>query len=310
MTIRRVSVNDRQLKYILAIAQERNLTTAAQKLYISQPSLSSMLAHIEGELGVKLFDRSVSPLLLTYAGEQYINSAEQILSIMNNLKNNLELVANSLTGRLNIGCSSHFTSTLIPYIIPAFTNQYPDVQINLAEGERLYLEQKLMSGNLDMIFTTLGGSENKNIEYIPLYKEEFVLITPLNYVPNLYSQSDEQQDGFIDLKELENESFVFMKPGHQLRFTIDRIFQDNGFIPKLLLETDNWITCLRLTEEAMAFTILPNAKFDASINRINIFRINPTYYRKMFLCIRKGAFRTKIMDEFINFSLSLIEKKI
>nr|WP_312579209.1 LysR family transcriptional regulator [Sedimentibacter sp.] len=303
-------MNDRQLKYILAIAQERNLTTAAQKLYISQPSLSSMLAHIEEELGVKLFDRSVSPLMPTYAGEQYINSAEQILSIMTNLKHHLDRVADSLTGRLNIGCSSHFSSTLIPCIVPAFMNQYPDIQINLAEGERLYLEQKLISGNLDLIFTTLGGSENKNIEYIPLYKEEFVLISPLNYVPNSYSQSNGQRDIFIDLKELEDEPFVFMKSGHQLRFTIDRIFQDIGFTPKLLLETDNWMTCIRMAEEAMAFTILPNAKFDTPIDRINIFRINPTHYRKMFLCIRKGAYHTKIMDEFIDSALSLIAEKV
>ena len=302
-------MNDRQLKYILTIAREGNLTTAAQKLYISQPSLSSMLAHVEEELGVKLFDRSVSPLIPTYAGEQYIKSAEQILSIINDLKHNLERISNSLAGRLNIGCSSHFSSTLIPYIVPAFMDRYKDVQINLAEGERIELEQKLMSGNLDLIFATYGSSENKNIEYIPLYEEEFVLISPLNYVPQFYSQSDKQQEGFIDLKELENEAFVLMKSGHQLRFTIDRIFQDSGFIPKLLLETDNLRTCLRLAEEAMAFTILPNSKLDTPVDRIKIFRINHTYYRKMFLCCRKGAYRTEIMDRFIDFTLLLLAEK-
>jgi len=302
-------VNDRQLKYILTIAQEGNLTTAAQKLYISQPSLSSMLAHVEEELGVKLFDRSVSPLVLTYAGEQYINSAEKILSIINDLKHNLDRISDSMAGRLNIGCSSHFSSTLIPYIVPAFTNLYSDVQINLTEGERIELEQKLMSGNLDLIFTTYGSSENKNIEYIPLYKEEFVLITPFNYIPKHYSRSNTRQDGIVDMKELENESFVLMKPGHQLRFTTDRIFQDSGFIPKLVLETDNWRTCLRLAEEAMAFTILPNSKLDTPIGRVKVFRINHTYYRRMFLCYRKGAYHTKIMDVFIDYALSLLAEK-
>lgn len=302
-------MNDRQLKYILTIAREGNLTSAAQKLYISQPSLSSMLAHVEEELDVKLFDRSVSPLKLTYAGEQYINSAEQILSILNDLNHNLERISNSLAGRLNIGCSSHFSSTLIPYIVPVFMNRYSDVQINLTEGERIDLEKKLMSGNLDLIFTTYGNSENKNIEYIPLYKEEFVLISPSNYVPNCYSQSDQPPDSLIDLKDLENESFVLMKPGHQLRFTIDRIFQDSGFIPKVILETDSWKTCLSLAAEGMAFTILPNSKLEKPIDRIKIFRINQKYYRSMFLCYRKGAFRTKIMDEFINFTLSLLEQK-
>lgn len=302
-------MNDRQLKYILTIAQEGNLTTAAQKLYISQPSLSSMLAHVEEELGVKLFDRSVSPLIPTYAGEQYIRSAEQILSIINDLNRNLERISNSLAGRLNIGCSSHFSSTLIPYIVPAFVKRYPDVQINLTEGERMALEHKLTSGNLDLIFTTCGNSKNKNIEYIPLYKEEFVLISSLSYAPKLYYRSDEQQDSFIDLKELENEPFVIMKQGHQLRFTIDNIFHDSGFTPKLLLETDNWGTCLRMAEEAMAFTILPYVKLDTPIDRVKVFRINHKYYREMFLCYRKGAYCTNIMDEFVNFSLSLFAEK-
>ncbi|MBW7573196.1 LysR family transcriptional regulator [Caproiciproducens faecalis] len=302
-------MNDRQLKYILTIAREGNLTSAAQKLYISQPSLSSMLAHVEEELDVKLFDRTVSPLKLTYAGEQYINAAEQILSIINDLNHNLERISNSLAGRLNIGCSSYFSSTLIPYIIPVFKNRYSDVQINLTEGERMDLEKKLMSGNLDLIFTTYGNSENKNIEYIPLYKEEFVLISPLSYVPDSYSESDQSTDSLVDLKTLENESFVLMKPEHQLRFTIDRIFQDSGFIPKVILETDSWKTCLSLAAEGMAFTILPNSEYGMPVDRLKFFRINQTYYRSMFLCNRKGAFRTKIMDEFINFTISLLKQR-
>jgi len=302
-------LNERQLKYILTIAREGNLTTAAQKLYISQPSLSSMLSHVEEELGIKLFDRSISPLKPTYAGEQYINAAEQILSIINDLKHNLEQISNSSAGRLNIGCSPHFSSTLLPYIVPAFMKRYSNVQLNLAEGERIELEQKLVSGNLDLIFTTYGASANKNIEYIPLYQEEFMLISPLNYIPQQYLPSDKQENGFIDLKELENEYFVLIKPGHQMRFTIDRIFEDSGFVPKVLLETDDWRTCLRLVEEAMAFTILPYSRLDIPINRIKFFRINHTYYRKMFLCYRKKAYRTKIMDEFINFTLSLLAEK-
>lgn len=78
-------MTDRQLKYIVAIAEAGSISLAAKRLYISQPSLSSLLSHVEDEIGVLLFDRDTSPLKPTYAGEQYIAAAKQILGIQRNL---------------------------------------------------------------------------------------------------------------------------------------------------------------------------------------------------------------------------------
>ena len=73
-------MNLKQARYICAIAREGSITAAAKKLYVSQPSLSQMLKQVEGELGVALFDRSVSPFQLTYAGEKYLQAANNILA--------------------------------------------------------------------------------------------------------------------------------------------------------------------------------------------------------------------------------------
>ena len=297
-------MNDRQLKYILTIAKEKNLTTAAQKLYISQPSLSSMLSTVEKQLGVKLFDRSVTPMMPTYAGEQFIETAEQIVNAYSDLRRKIDDINNAMVGRLNVGCGPQSSHMLIPKILPPFINQYPGIQINLFEERRMSLEKKLISADLDLIITTLGNSKNPNIEYITLYQEELILITSASSDVSL-SPGPEEEDGYVDLKEVKDKPFVLMKSGHQLRMVIDKIFQDNGFMPKIILETDSWETCLLLTEVGSAYTVLPKPKINIMDNRcIKMFRIRPQYFREVCLCYRKGAYRSKIIDAFIDTALS------
>lgn len=298
-------MNDRQLKYILTIAKEKNMTSAAQKLYISQPSLSSMLSNVEKQLGVKLFDRSVTPMILTYAGEQFIETAERIVNAYSDLSRKIDDINNSMVGRLSIGCGPQSSHMLIPKILPPFIRQYPGIQINLFEERRMSLEKKLISADLDLIITTMGNSKNANIEYIPLYREELMLITQASSDTSPYPEPRKEEDGFINLKELQDKPFVLMKSGHQLRMLIDKIFEDNGFEPKILLETDSWETCLLLTEVGSAYTILPKPKINIMDNRcVRMFSIRQQYYREVCLCYRKGAYRSKIIDAFIDTTLS------
>ena len=298
-------MNDRQLHYILTIAKEKNMTTAAQKLYISQPSLSSMLSNVEKQLGVKLFDRSVTPMALTYAGEQFIETAEQIVNSYSDLKRKIDDINNTMVGRLSIGCGPHSSHMLIPKILPPFMSRYPGIQINLYEESRGSLEKKLISADLDIIITTIGNAKNANIEYIPLYQEELMLITHASADMTLCTEPGEEGKRYINLKEVKDKPFVLMKSGHQLRISIDHIFQDNGYEPNIILETDSWETCLLLTEVGSAYTILPKPKINIMDNRcIKMFSTRPQYYREVFLCYRKGAYRSKIINEFIDMTLS------
>ncbi len=300
-------MNERQLKYILTIAREGNLTAAAEKLYISQPSLSSMLSNVEKQLGVTLFDRNVTPMMLTYAGEEYIKAAEKIINTYNDLTRKIDDINNSLTGRLNIGSGPHTSPILIPKILPVFINRFPGVQINLYEERRTVLEKNLISGTLDVAITTSGNPKNPNIEYINLYREDLMLITSSFSNIKLLLHMEEGRH-LVNLKELKNEPFVLMKPGHQLRLLIDRIFLDSGFKPKLLLETSSWETCLLLAEAASACTILPDPKINSIANITNrdikLYGIDPKYYREVFLCYRKGSYLSKILNAFIEITLS------
>ena len=79
-------MTDRQLRYLVTLASEGNMTAAAQRLFISQPSLSYLLAHVEKELGIALFNRNTNPISMTYAGERYIAAAQKILGVQRELE--------------------------------------------------------------------------------------------------------------------------------------------------------------------------------------------------------------------------------
>ena len=300
-------MNDRQLHYILAIAKEGNLTAAAQKLFISQPSLSGMLAHMEEELGVKLFDRGVSPMILTYAGEQFVRSAEEILTIYHDLQHRLDDISEANTGRLNIGCGPRLSPYIIPRILPPFMRRYPDVQVNLYEYDRAVLEQKLVSGNLDLVFTTMSLPQNKSIDYIRLYNEETMLITPRSFQPEYDQATDSEGRKVVRLESLSNQAFVLLKPGHQMRKLIDQLFLEAGIAPVIVLETDSAETCLRLVECGIACTILPvGARLIPENNLLNLCSIRPSRDRQLCICSRKSGYQSKINKLFIDLSVELL----
>ena len=93
----------RELTYITAVAEERSVTEAAKRLYISQPSLSYIISKVEQDLGVRLFDRKTNPLSLTYAGEIYVEHAREILRIRDNMRRELTDIGHGQKGRINIG---------------------------------------------------------------------------------------------------------------------------------------------------------------------------------------------------------------
>jgi DNA-binding transcriptional LysR family regulator len=302
-------MTDRQLEYILEIAKQGNITTAAQKLNISQPSLSNVLAHVEKTSGVRFFDRSLSPMTLTYAGELYVQAAKKILAVMDEFQRQMDDIRGEMTGRLNIGCGPHHSPLVIPAILPVLVKLHPGVQYKLTEDSHSILEEKLLTGGLDVIFST-GKFKYPAVKCIALTKKEMLLLAPRNLQLPDRAGSKNAAYPQVDLQKAGRIPFVLMKQGHQLRIIIDKIFADAEYIPDIILETDNWETCLRMVEAGIAFTILPNARSDVDDEYIHAYCLKGDYYQQTFLCYRKNAYFSKVMTEFIRIALSAFSENM
>ena len=118
-------MNLKQAHYFKTIAECGSITAAAKHLFVSQPSLSQMLRQIEDEIGLSLFDRSVSPIRLTFAGEKYLRAAERMLAANAELEAQLREIRQENTGRLRLGISVTRAMQVMPLVLPIFTSQYP-----------------------------------------------------------------------------------------------------------------------------------------------------------------------------------------
>jgi DNA-binding transcriptional LysR family regulator len=292
-------MNIRQMQYIIEIAKEGNITTAANNLFISQPSLSSLLANVEKELGAKLFDRSTAPIVLTYAGEKYIEAATKILRTINELQYMINDMQESVTGRLRVGCSTQQSPFFVPVIMSTIVKRYPGVQLQLTEDSPGVLEKLLLNGTLDVILC--GESVNHpNFVCLPMKEEETVLLAPTDRaVPTIPPLDGEKRFPCANLRTLNNAPFVLMKKKHQLRKMQDRILEENDCKPDIILETSNWQTCLRMVTSGMAFTFLPYVESEIPVGQICLYSLPQKYHRRTFLFYRKNTYCSKALDAFI-----------
>ncbi|MDL2258188.1 LysR family transcriptional regulator [Eubacteriales bacterium OttesenSCG-928-K08] len=299
-------MNDRQLRYILEIAKTGSMTAAAKNLYISQPSLSNLLASVESDLDAKLFNRNTSIMTLTYAGEKYIEAAEKILGAMNELQHQLDDIKESNSGRIHIGCGPQQSPLIIPCILPELMARFPNVQFTLSEECVEQLETLLLTGILDVVL--IGRDFKKpNVTCIPITTEEMVILGPRTQPIPTNANSKGKKFPCINMSDLEGVSFVLMKSGHQLRLMQNRILDDCKFTPNVILETDNWQTCLRMVESGMAFSLLPNAKAEINTQRIVRYSLPKDYYRYTYICYRNNAYRPKIFDELIRIATKALD---
>ena len=163
-------MNLKQAQYVKTIAECGSITAAAKKLFVSQPSLSQMLRQLEQETGLPIFDRSTSPMRLTYAGEKYLHAAERILAANAELDSQLREIRQEHAGRLRLGISVTRAMQVMPLVIPVFRQQYPNVNLQLTESGSANLEELLGCGDIDLAFAALE-STSPSLAYELIEKE-------------------------------------------------------------------------------------------------------------------------------------------
>ena len=150
-------MDTKYLSYILTIAKKENMTKAAEELFVSQSTLSQYLSKLESELGTPLFYRSKGRLTLTAAGRLYIDAAEKVMSIKDNLYQNIQNLDNR--GHITIGVTSQFALRMLTELIPPFKSRFPDVTIEISETNVPSLTQLILEENIDCGIMALNTVE-------------------------------------------------------------------------------------------------------------------------------------------------------
>lgn len=169
----------RVLNYFVAVAQEKNMTRAADKLLISQPALSRQIAALEDELGVKLFNRENRHLTLTSAGQYLLEQAQEILELVVKTRKNLQTTS-FISGDLTIAAGESLGMQRIMNVISNIIKKYPTVKIHLLSGDYSYAQRKLDNGTVDFA-VIIGNISIANYASLTLpEKDNWGILMPVN----------------------------------------------------------------------------------------------------------------------------------
>ena len=301
-------------KYVYEVYKERSFTKAAQNLYISQPSLSARIKKIEEIIGEPLFDRSTTPLQLTEVGKVYIEAAEEITQIEQRVENYINDLAGLKTGNLAVGASTLFAAYVVPSLITQFNQKFPDVHIQLIEGNTAELEEMLGSNALDFVI------DNYHYDCIlynkELYCEENILLA----VPKHFAVNEELGMYQLSYKNIKNKNylnqkypavplgrfadlpFIMLTQGNDTRTRGDRLCRNVGFKPNIVLEFNQQSTAYMASSTQLGATFIS----DILVSQLPTFE-NLVYYkldgeeakRKVFFYYKTHKYKTRVMEEFV-----------
>ncbi|MCD8121818.1 MAG: LysR family transcriptional regulator [Clostridiales bacterium] len=301
------------MNYIYEVYRERSFSKAAQKLYISQSSLSLTIKHAEEKIGMQIFDRSTYPIQLTEFGSLYIHAVEEIRNITNNLTNYIYDINNLKRGEISVGSGNFLTTYLVAPAILTLKKRYPNISAKLLEGRTKDLEHKLAIGDIDVLVTN-GHLDESSYKKTFLFEEHMILAVPLSIMPEpLYpeftlSYEDIRNNSIFTksgvlLKGFESIPFIGMRQGNDSRIRTDKIFADACFSPKIVLELDQSSTTFRLSHDGMGACIVT----DTVIRQLGheaemvFYRIDhPHANRDVSIYTRNVSYVTRTMDVFIN----------
>lgn len=285
------------LNYILAIADRKNMTKAAEDLFVSQSSLSQYLSRLEQELGTPLFIRTKGELTLTPAGKLYVEAARKVIKIQQELYQNIASI--NYRGHIRVGVTSNFGMRMLSETIPRFNKKFPEVSIEISEVglpalKKMFLEEKIDLGVAADLNTALFGDQ-----YRILRKEKVLFAVPANHP---YALEHPEDTLVLDalIKNFGQENLVLSKQGSSLRALSDQLFESCKFTPKSFVETNNIAATRRMVANNAGVAFIAES---CSIGRkmIKYYSLLPTLYRLNVLYISKDWRRHEPEELFLSY---------
>lgn len=244
----------KRFEYVLALSECKNFSQAAQQLDISQSTLSQYIQKIEKEIGVSLFDRSVSPLKLTQYGEIYVKGARKIVDAYSETLDSIGDADSGTIGSVRVGLSPSRASFMLPQVVSEFTQLYPQVTLKFIESKSKDIMKNLSEGNIDFAYTVTSGEDSyDDCRVISVDKERIMLVTSADV------KLSDEEDKAVDFKLAEKHRFILLEENQLLT----KIFHD--LCKKSSASIENYIcvselsTALSLVKSGLGIMLLPSS---------------------------------------------------
>lgn len=289
----------KQIEYIVKIAEENNITRAAEKLFITQSALNQQLLKLERELGTPLFHRSRTNWCPTEAGRVYLKNAKEMLRIKKETYNQISDIAATKKGKLSVGFTPGRGISMFTSVYPSFHQTYPDIIVEPVEKSVRELQAMIAEDDLDVGFLTLCEKHKTNDEYLTLNSEEIVVAIPAGHPLGTLAAPYGEPFSTLDIRHLMYEPFVLMNKNSTMRSMVDGIFQEAGFSPHVLFETKNNGTILTMIQSNLCCGVIPYYYVKSGHEGIACFSLpsRPTW--EIVACCKKDSYLSDAAKYFI-----------
>lgn len=281
-----------QLQYVLAVAEYQNFTLAAQKSFVTQPTLSMQVQKLEDELDILIFDRSKKPIAITEVGAKIVAQAKNIVNEADRIKDIVDQDKGFIGGDFTIGIIPTIMPTLLPMFLKTFITKYPKVNLIIKEQNTENMIRNIQDGHLDAAI----AATPLEIEFIkerPLYYEPFV-----GYVPQNHRLGSSEK---LDPSDLDISDVLLLQDGHCFRDGVINLCK----VPKnyaeehFQLQSGSFETLINLANEGLGMTLLPflnTLELDAE-KSICLKHFNePSPAREVSLIYHKSELKIQIID--------------
>lgn len=239
-----------QLYYVLAVAEHQNFTKAAEKCFVTQPTLSMQIQKLEDQLDILIFDRSKKPIELTEVGKKIVNQAKNIVNEAERIKDIVDQQKGFVGGEFRLGIIPTVMPTLLPMFLKTFIKRYPKVKLKIEELTTDELIQRINDGHLDAGIASTP-LQNESIKERALFYEPFI-----GYIPKGHRLDAKKK---IEVSDLEIEDMLLLEDGHCFRdgvINLCKSFKQHDD-DKFQLESGSIEMLVKLSNEGLGMTLLP-----------------------------------------------------
>ena len=276
----------RDLEYLVAVDEERHFYKAAERCFVSQPTLSGQLKKLEDELGVMLVERTRRQVAMTDVGEAVAQQARKILTEVKAVREIVQSFGDPMAGELHVGLIPTLAPYLLPRIMPGIRSQYPKLKLWLHEYQTSVLLEQLRQAELDLLILALPVDTDEFSE-MSLFNEPFQLAVP----------KDEElaQQSIITLAELGKREMLLLEEGHCLRGQALDVCFMAGATENVGFHASSLETLRHMVGEGMGITLMPQLAIPARSSEMDEIRylpfIDPKPSRQIGMLYRKGSYR-------------------
>ena len=293
-----------QLKYTLAVAEHGNFTTASDKCFVTQPTLSMQVQKLEEELGVVIFNRSTKPLQVTEIGKKVLFQAKKIVEESSRMNDVVSEEKGIIGGTLKVGIIPTVSSTLLPLFLNIFTKKHKNVELKIEEFNTETINQKLEDNTIDCAIAATPLNNNRIIER-PLYYEPFVA-----YVPEHHFLSGNK---VLEVDDLSNGDILILKDGHCFRNQVLNLCSFEDLNKQYELKSGSFETLINLSNNGPWMTIIPYLHSNnlSAKNLENIIPFEePSPAREISMIYSKSQLKLPVINALMTTISSVIRGKI